>query len=121
MALDVQVDDAAGFASWQAHQRLPAATPTTPSTIAGRNDFTALACAMCHAIGGTGAGGVTGPNLTHLASRRTLGAGALPLDRITLQTWIADPQRHKPGTNMPAVPLQPQQLRDITDYLMSLD
>ena len=121
MALDVQVDDAAAFAAWQAHQRMPAPAPTTPAAIAGRNDFNALACALCHAIGGTPAGGVVGPNLTHLASRRTLAAGALPLDRGTLETWIIDPQRHKPGTNMPAVPLQPQQLSDITDYLMTLD
>jgi cytochrome c oxidase subunit 2 len=121
MALDVQVDDAAAFAAWQAHQRMPAPAPTTPTAIAGRNDFNALACALCHAIGGTPAGGVVGPNLTHLASRRTLAAGALPLDRGTLETWIIDPQRHKPGTNMPAVPLQPQQLSDITDYLMTLD
>jgi len=121
MALDVRIDDAAGFAAWQAHQRTPAATPTTPSAIAGRNDFTAMACAMCHAIDGTDAGGVVGPNLTHLASRHRLAAGALPLDRGTLETWILDPQRHKPGTNMPAVPLQPQQLSDITDYLMTLN
>ncbi|HZV23725.1 MAG TPA: hypothetical protein VFF93_08155, partial [Luteimonas sp.] len=88
MALDVQVDDAAAFAAWQAHQRMPAPAPTTPTAIAGRNDFNALACALCHAIGGTPAGGVVGPNLTHLASRRTLAAGALPLDRGTLESWI---------------------------------
>ena len=121
MALDVRVDGAAGFAAWQARQRMPANTPTTPATIAGRNEFTATACAMCHTIGGTDAGGVTGPNLTHMASRSALAAGALPMDRTALQTWIIDPQRHKPGTNMPAVPLQPQQLNDITDYLMSLN
>ena len=121
MALDVRVDDPTAFAAWQVHQRMPGNTPTTRATMAGRNDFTATACAMCHAIGGTDAGGVVGPNLTHLASRSALAAGAMPLNRGTLETWIADPQRHKPGTNMPAVPLQPQQLSDITDYLMSLN
>ena len=121
MALDVRVDDAAAFAAWQAHQRAPATTPTTPSTIAGRNDFDAMACATCHAIAGTGADGVAGPNLTHLASRHALAAGALPLNRGTLETWIVDPQRHKPGNHMPATPMPPRQLRDITDYLMSLD
>jgi cytochrome c oxidase subunit 2 len=120
MALDVQVDDAGGFAAWQAHQLAPAATPATPAQLAGRNTFNATACAMCHAIDGTSAGGITGPNLTHLASRRTLAAGALPLNRGTLAAWIADPQHSKPGTNMPAVPLQPRQLGDIVDYHMSL-
>jgi len=120
MALDVRVDDAAGFAAWQAHQRASADTPTTRATIAGRSDFETTGCATCHAIGGIGAHGGAGPDLTHLASRHALAAGAMSLNRNTLETWIADPQRHKPGTRMPAVPLQPLQLSDITDYLMSL-
>jgi cytochrome c oxidase subunit 2 len=120
MALDVKVEDAAAFAAWKAHQRAPAPPPSTPSALAGLHDFTATACAMCHTIDGTDAGGITGPNLTHLASRRTLAAGALPLNRGTLTAWIAAPQVHKPGTNMPAVPLRPRQLEDIVDYLMTL-
>jgi cytochrome c oxidase subunit II len=120
MALDVQVDDADAFAAWQAHQLAPAPAPATPAAIAGRNLFTSSACAMCHTIAGTDAGGITGPDLTHLASRRTLAAGALPLNRGTLAAWIIDPQQHKPGTNMPAVPLEPRQLGDIVDYLMGL-
>jgi cytochrome c oxidase subunit 2 len=120
MALDVQVDDADGFAAWKARQLAPAPAPVTASAAAGQRDFTALACAMCHAIDGTTAGGITGPDLTHLASRRTLAAGALPLNRGTLAAWIVDPQAHKPGTNMPAVELQPRQLSDIVDYLMTL-
>ncbi len=120
MALDVQVDNASVFEAWRAHQLAPASAPDTPAALAGMNDFTAMACAMCHAIDGTDAGGITGPNLTHLASRRTLAAGALPLNRGTLAAWIADPQAHKPGTNMPAVELQPRQLADIVDYLMTL-
>ena len=120
MALDVQVDDAASFAAWLARQRLPAAPPATPTAIAGQQLFAAGPCAMCHAIQGTSAGGISGPDLTHLASRRTLAAGALPLNRGTLAAWLIDPQRHKPGTNMPVVPMEPQQLADIVDYLMGL-
>jgi cytochrome c oxidase subunit 2 len=123
MALDVRVDDASGFAAWQARQRAPASPPAARSTIAGRNDFRAVGCATCHAIDGSGiaAGSVIGPDLTHLASRPSLAAGAMPLDRSTLETWIVDPQRHKPGTTMPTVALTPEQRSDIADYLMSLD
>jgi len=123
MALDVRVDDASGFAAWQARQRAPASPPATRSTIAGRNDFRAVGCATCHAIDGSGiaAGSVIGPDLTHLGSRTSLAAGAMPLDRSTLETWIVDPQRHKPGTTMPTVALTPEQRSDIADYLMSLD
>lgn len=120
MALDVRIDDANTFAAWQAQQLLPAATPATSSAIVGQQLFTRIACANCHTIQGRGAGGVVGPDLTHLASRRTLAAGALPLNRGTLQAWIIDPQFHKPGTNMPAIPLTPEQLNDITEYLMEL-
>ena len=121
MALDVRVDDAATFAAWRARQQLPAVVPTTPAAIAGQHVFMAGPCALCHAIQGTSAGGTSGPDLTHLASRRTLAAGALPLNRGTLAAWLIDPQRHKPGTNMPVVPMEPQQLADIVDYLMGLE
>ncbi|MDB6162692.1 MAG: cytochrome c oxidase subunit [Xanthomonadaceae bacterium] len=120
MALDVQIDDAQAFAAWRARQAAPATVPITPSAVAGQRLFNATACALCHTIQGTSAGGISGPDLTHLASRRTLAAGALPLNRSMLAAWIADPQRHKPGTNMPAVPLGQRQLGDIVDYLMGL-
>jgi cytochrome c oxidase subunit 2 len=120
MALDVQVDAGPAFEDWLARQRAAALVPTTPTAIAGQQLFTSSACAMCHRIGGTTAGALSGPDLTHLASRRTLAAGALPLNRGTLAAWIIAPQRHKPGTNMPAVRMDPQQLADIVDYLMEL-
>ena len=78
------------------------------------------ACASCHAIRGTDAGSRVGPDLTHLASRRTLAAGALPMDRGSLAAWIADPQHFKPGANMPAVPLSPSQSAGVVEYLMEL-
>jgi cytochrome c oxidase subunit 2 len=121
MALDVRVDDAATFAAWRARQQSPARVPATPEAVAGQQLFAAGPCALCHAIQGTTAGGTSGPDLTHLASRRMLAAGALPLNRGTLAAWLIDPQRHKPGTNMPAVPMEPQQLADMVDYLMGLE
>lgn len=120
MALDVQVDSGPDFAAWQARQLQPAATPTGASAIAGQRLFVASACALCHAIEGTAAGGRTGPDLTHVASRRMLAAGTLPLDRTRMAAWIVAPQAYKPGTNMPKVPLQAQQVDEITDYLMEL-
>jgi len=120
MALDVRVDDARGFAAWYAHQLQPAPTPASANAAAGQRIFDSTACAMCHAVAGTDAGGRTGPDLTHLASRRMLAAGALPMDRTRLAAWIIDPQRYKPGTNMPQVPMQPHELDAVVDYLMEL-
>jgi cytochrome c oxidase subunit 2 len=86
----------------------------------GEQVFTGSACALCHTIRGTGAGGAIGPDLTHLAGRRTLAAGLLPNTPGNLAGWIANPQAIKPGTIMPVVPLQPDQLHNLVAYLSSL-
>ena len=89
-------------------------------TAARAEVFAATACATCHAIRGTDAGSRAGPDLTHLASRRTLAAGTLPMQRAELLAWISDPQHFKPGNNMPRVTLSPQDLAAVSDYLAGL-
>ena len=59
-------------------------------------------CGACHRIAGTEANGLAGPDLTHVGSRRTLGAGILPNHRGTLIGWIGDSQSIKPGNRMPS-------------------
>ena len=120
MALDVQVHSAAGFAAWRQHQLAPAGTPFGANARRGAALFQSTACVMCHAIAGTDAAGRTGPDLTHFASRRTIAAGTRPLTRGDLAAWIADPQRLKPGNNMPSVDLEPDELDALVDYLMTL-
>lgn len=120
MALDVQVDDARAFEAWYARQLQPAPTALSAKAQLGQQFFNATACALCHAVSGTDAGGRVGPDLTHMGSRRTLAAGTLPMDRTRLASWIADPQRYKPGTNMPKVPMQPHELDAIVEYLTEL-
>jgi len=120
MALDVRVDDARGFAAWYAHQLQPAPALADPRAVAGQQIFNSTGCALCHAVAGTDAGGRVGPDLTHLGSRRMLAAGTLPLDRMRLASWIADPQRYKPGTNMPKVPMRSHELDAVVEYLMEL-
>ncbi|HEY2394578.1 MAG TPA: cytochrome c oxidase subunit II [Rudaea sp.] len=120
MALDVRVDNAAGFAAWRAQQLAAPQLPLSGAALAGEHLFESSACAMCHAVAGTIAGGHGGPDLTHLASRRMLAAGTWPMDRDHLDRWIADPQKPKPGALMPAVPLDPRDRAAIDDYLMGL-
>ncbi|GGD55362.1 cytochrome c oxidase subunit II [Aurantiacibacter arachoides] len=67
--------------------------------------FMASGCAACHRVEGTQANGLSGPDLTHLARRQTLGAGVLPNNRGTLQGWITDSQAIKPGNRMPSYDL----------------
>jgi cytochrome c oxidase subunit 2 len=82
--------------------------------------FAAKGCANCHAIRGTPARGDVGPDLTHVASRATLAAGTIPNDPAPLRAWLRDPQRIKPGTHMPRLPLTPHDLDALATYLESL-
>jgi cytochrome c oxidase subunit 2 len=120
MVLDVQVDPPDAFARWEARQRAPAQAALTAAAQSGAQVFAQSACSSCHAIRGTTAGSFVGPDLTHLASRRTLAAGALPMQQGALAAWIADPQRIKPGAGMPAVPLTPAETGAVVAYLMEL-
>jgi cytochrome c oxidase subunit 2 len=120
MALDVTVESPAAFAAWRAASLRPAAAPTNAAAQAGQAIVTGRQCASCHAIAGTPASGQVAPDLTHFASRRTIAAGALPMNRDNLAAWIADPQAPKPGNNMPKVPLSPSELEAVVAYLETL-
>ena len=118
MGLVVVAHAPTDFAAWQARAALPAARNSLP---AGAAVFEASGCGACHTIRGTAANGQAGPDLTHVGSRRTLGAGILPNNQGTMAGWISDSQSIKPGNRMPAYPvLTGQQLRDVSAYLESL-
>ena len=75
-------------------------------------------CAACHRIAGTPANGMAGPDLTHVGSRLTLGAGILPNNRGTMIGWIGDSQAIKPGNRMPPYTVLPAgDLRALAAYL----
>ena len=75
---------------------------------------------MCHAIGGTTAQARRAPDLTHIASRKTLGAGTLANTPSLRAAWILDPQRFKPGAHMPAESFVPDDLNALNAYLETL-
>jgi cytochrome c oxidase subunit 2 len=61
-------------------------------------------CIGCHAIRGNPMMVSTiGPNLSHLASRTTIGAGLFPNDPRHLARWIKNAPLMKPGVIMPAI------------------
>lgn len=120
MALLVIAEPEAEFAAWYSAQLEPARVPADSLARRGQEIFLAAPCVMCHAIRGTPAGGRLGPELTHLASRRTLAAGTLPNRRGQLAGWILDPQHVKPGNRMPSHNLEPAQLQALLHYLESL-
>jgi cytochrome c oxidase subunit 2 len=108
------------FGAWLAGQRDYAREPTTPQAARGKQLVESRACALCHTVSGTRALGGTGPDLSHFASRSTLGAGAAARDAEALRHWIENPQALKPGVQMPAVPLSRDDLAAVVTYLEGL-
>src|SRR5262249_16455369 len=118
MLLRVYVQSREDFAKWVEEQKQPARV--TDAAARGREVFERTTCMSCHAIAGTSATGRFGPDLTHLMSRDTLGAGIIPNTRENLRSWIQDPGKVKPGVLMPAMGLDDSELDAVTDYLMTL-
>ena len=94
-------------------------------------------CMACHMINGNPVMmGVLGPNLTHIATRSTIGGGLFPNDTKHLARWIKNARAMKPGILMPtlgkgetdpvtkaAVPatgLTDEQIADLVAYLQAL-
>ena len=120
MQLRVVAESPAKFRDWLAQQRQPAGSPGSPAAQAGQQVFLTSACATCHTVRGTPAGGSVGPDLTHLASRLTIGGGTFANTRGNLAGWIADAQGMKPGVQMPTMAPRPEQLEELVTYLQSL-
>lgn len=109
------------FEAWLEAQRLPAAAPGNELTQMGFEVFMDVGCAQCHTISGTNATGDLGPDLTHFASRQTLGAGIAPNNRGNLGGWIVDPHGLKPGNLMPPSQLSGPQLQALLAYMETLE
>ncbi|MGW8392544.1 cytochrome c oxidase subunit II [Pseudoduganella sp. HUAS MS19] len=148
MALDVVAVTPQEFDRWLEHQAAPAvmtglaragaAEAASPNAVArapgllavdagggdaarrGVEVFLAARCNACHAVRGVADGGTLGPDLTHIASRERIAAGALPFSHAALTGWVANPQAAKPGARMPPSSLPPQDLRALASWLETL-
>jgi cytochrome c oxidase subunit 2 len=120
MAFDVVAVPAERFAAWTDAQRRPASDPRDPVAQRGRDLFLSGSCMLCHAIQGTTANARKAPDLTHVASRPHLAAGRIDNSPQMLAAWIADPQRIKPGVNMPSHLLPGDDLAALVAYLGTL-
>jgi cytochrome c oxidase subunit 2 len=121
MALIVVAEPADRFASWVSDQRRPAAEPADVTAELGAQLVVDGDCASCHAIRGTSADGNAGPDLTHFASRPTIGAGAVRNTSANLARWIENPHAIKDGVKMPAPELSDEQFDAVLAYLEMLE
>jgi cytochrome c oxidase subunit 2 len=120
MAMYVYADPPQRFRAWLAANARPRRPPAGPAAARGERVFLANACAQCHTIRGTPAGGDIGPDLTHVASRSTLAALTIRNTPAQLSHWIRDPQHVKPGNRMPELALADRDWRDLAAYLEGL-
>jgi cytochrome c oxidase subunit 2 len=106
------------FERWAAQQAAP-----SPGAIRnGAATFLKHGCGACHAVTGTQATGQIGPDLSHIGSRLTVGAGILANTEDNLARFIAEPGRIKPGSRMPAFSMLPEQeIRAIANWLKGLE
>lgn len=118
MLLRVVAQEPQDFKQWAAEQQKNAANDA-PSSQA-KAMFESLSCVSCHSVKGTPAAGKFGPDLTHLMSRQTLGAGVMTNTPEHLRAWVDDPQGPKPGCLMPSLKLTGSELSEVVVYLQSL-
>lgn len=118
MLLRVIAHEPAEFDAWVASQRAPAAVDAAAAS--GRALFDSLACINCHRVGGTVADGAFGPDLTHLMTRATIGAGVAANTPANLRAWVANPDQLKPGVLMPAMKLSAAEIDQVVAYLTTL-
>ena len=123
MRLRVHVDEQADFENWVAGQQAPAAAASS-EVARGEEVFMQSACAGCHTIEGTNAAGLSGPNLTHFASRETFAGAMFRRTDDNLRAWVADAPGMKPGVTMPSgveeLGLSPEDVDAIVAYLQTL-
>jgi cytochrome c oxidase subunit 2 len=120
MAFDVIAQPEAEFEQWRAHMRENAQEPQSDEERRGRDIFMRDRCSSCHTIRGTEAGGLVGPDLTHIAARQTIAAGTLPNTPDHLGDWIRDSQSIKPYNQMPPASYSRDDLDALVAYLASL-
>jgi cytochrome c oxidase subunit 2 len=121
MGLVVVAHEPADWQRWLDARLKPPAKPVTIEALRGQQLFNEIGCAACHRVAGTAAQGISGPDLTFVGSRLSLGAGILPNTRGTLVGWIGDSQSIKPNNRMPSYrSLQADELNALAAYLESL-
>jgi cytochrome c oxidase subunit 2 len=121
MSFFVVVEREQDFERWLARQAEPAASPRGQTATRGGELFVANGCGACHSVRGTPADGVIGPDLTHVGSRHSVGAGVLETRADAFLQWLRRTNELKPSVLMPAFGmLPPDDLRALAVYLEGL-
>lgn len=126
MGFMVVVQNQHDFDTWISAQGQPAAALADPAAQRGQQVFMNAGCVFCHTVKGIDDKEIDrssvdlGPDLTHLASRLTIAGASLTENRGNLAGWVVDPQHVKPGSLMPNMQLNGQDLQALLAYLETL-
>ena len=121
MGMLVIAEDSTTFRKWARDQIAEARAPIDSLAMEGKHLFESGPCSLCHMVRGTSAKATVGPELTHVGSRSTIAAVALPNSYGNLEAWIANAQSLKPGAKMPTLTqFNGEQLRAMAAYVASL-
>lgn len=121
MAFHLVAQSPEDFTAWLEREAAPAAAPASEAAARGEELFNQAGCGACHAVRGTTARGVVGPDLSHVGSRHSLAAATLPNTQAAFAQWIVDNQHIKPENRMPAYDIfSKEQISDLAAYLEGL-
>lgn len=126
MGFMVVVESKEDFDQWLSIQGQPVATPTDETALHGQQVFMSEGCVFCHTVRGLDDKEIDrssvdlGPDLTHLNSRLTIAGASLTQNRGNLAGWIVDAQHVKPGSLMPNMYLNSEDLQNLLVYLETL-
>ncbi|MCC7162658.1 MAG: cytochrome c oxidase subunit II [Anaerolineae bacterium] len=134
MLFRVIVQSPQEFEAWLANQAAPPVEPASGTLEAHGKELITnpqYFCTTCHTIQGTPAVGVTGPNLTHFASRGCFAGCMFENNTENLTAWLTNSNALKPGNIMaktlaqrnpqdPNHPLTPDEVQALVAYLSSL-
>ena len=120
MKMQLVAEDPADFEAWVELQRADAVVEDSVQFADGSQAFLQGGCIACHAVRGTIAQGVIGPDLTHVGGRRRIAAGILDNTPENLERWIRHSQELKPGSLMVVPELDDETVGRIVAYLQGL-
>lgn len=118
MAFSVEAMEPSAFDAWLSQRQAGGVDEAGGEGLAL---FLSHGCHACHAIDGTEAQGMIGPNLSSFGSRGSVGAGTLPNTEEHIARFIRHPQRIKPKAYMPSFGMLPEgDVEKIAVYLKGL-
>ena len=129
MKFRIEVLSASDWTAWVASEKLGGADSSEALAAQGQELFMNPlsegrgACTACHAIGGTDAGAIAAPNLTHFAADTHscfAGCNWDTSDVEALKAWLRDPNAVKLGAKMPNYHLSDDEIDALVAYLYTL-